>query len=134
MVGAVIITHGSFGAGLMEAAEIISGEQSNVETIPVQGGDSTDEISLRLERAVSAVRSDGGAIIFTDMFGGTPMNIALPFLDEGGVEVMTGVNLPIIIKFLNSREDMSASELVGVLKECGIESIVPASEILSKGQ
>ncbi len=134
MVGAVIITHGSFGAGLKEAAEIITGELSNVETIPVQGGESTDEISLRLEGAVSAVKSDGGTIIFTDMFGGTPMNIALPFLDDGGVEVMTGVNLPIIIKFLNSREEMSASELVGVLKECGIQSIVPASEILGKGQ
>ncbi len=134
MVGAVIITHGSFGAGLKEAAEIISGELSNIETIPVEDGGSTDEISVKLKAAVRAVNSDGGMIIFTDMFGGTPMNIALPFLDDGGVEVMTGVNLPIIIKFLNSREDMSASELVGVLKECGIQSIVTASEILSKGQ
>ena len=133
MVGAVIIAHGSFGAGLKDAAEIIFGEVSNLEVITVGNGDSTDEISLSLEGLLNAVSSDGGTIIFTDMFGGTPMNIALQFLDGGGVEVMTGVNLPIIIKFLNSRDNMSASELVGVLKECGIESIVPASEILNEG-
>ena len=131
MIGAVVISHGTVAQGLVGAMEVITEEAVNVETVSVACGDSTDDIRERLASAIEKSDTGGGVIVFTDMFGGTPTNVALSFLNEGAIEILTGVNLPILLKFIARREGESAKELVAYLKEYGAESIVPASEMLN---
>jgi PTS system mannose-specific IIA component len=132
MISAIIVTHSTLASGLIDAAEIIVGKIENISSVSINKGDSTDEIRERLHSAIEETDHGNGVIIFTDMFGGTPTNIALSFLSEGSVEVLTGVNLPILLKFLSNRDESSIIELVRDLRECGRESIVPASEMLKQ--
>ena len=134
MIGAIVVTHGELAGALVGAAEFIVGNIDDIVSVSIDKGDSTDEIRERLGHGIKEVNSGAGVIIFTDMFGGTPTNIALSFLDEGIVEVLTGVNLPILLKFINSREEDSISTVLRDLRECGRESIVPASEMLKHGE
>ncbi len=130
MVGGVIIAHGQLAESLLKAAEDITGKVKNVRTVSVGQGEATEKISQRLEAAIKGVKKNDGVIIFTDMFGGSPTNIALSTLKEGEVEILTGVNLPVLLKFLNYRSEMKFAELVRKLKEHGQKSIVLASDIL----
>lgn len=130
MVGGVIIAHGQLAESLLKAAEDITGKVENVRTVSVGQGEATEKISQRLEEAIKGVKKNDGAIIFTDMFGGSPTNIALSTLKEGEVEILTGVNLPVLLKFLNYRSEMKFAELVRKLKEHGQKSIVLAGDIL----
>ncbi len=132
MVGAVIITHGSLGQSLIDAATGIAGGIENVKAVPVMSADATDGLRDALKAAVSGVNTGNGVIIFTDMFGGTPTNIALSLLDEKSVEVLTGVNLPIVLKFLSHRNDKPLKDLAAQLKSYGQESIVRATEMLKE--
>lgn len=130
MIGGVIITHGELSKALLASAESIAGEALSIKTITVSGNEGADEIREALSRAVKEVDDGEGVLIFTDMFGGTPSNIALSFLKEGELEVVTGVNLPLIIKFMGSRADSSFVELLESLSEYGQKSIVLASKML----
>ncbi|MBE9529156.1 MAG: PTS sugar transporter subunit IIA [Proteobacteria bacterium] len=132
MTGAVIITHGNLADALCKTAESITGHAEGVKVVPVDKSDNTDEIRAVLATAVDDVDSGEGVIIFTDMFGGTPSNIALSLLNDGSVEVITGVNLPLLIKFFCNRSDSSLGELADMLKEYGRESIVLAGDILKE--
>lgn len=134
MINAIIVTHSTLANGLIDAAEIIVGRVENVSSVSINKGDSTDEIRERIDSAIKETTPGNGIIIFTDMFGGTPTNIALSFLNEGLVEVLTGVNLPILLKFLSNREESSIVDLVRDLRECGRDSIVPASEMLKQAE
>jgi PTS system mannose-specific IIA component len=130
MVGGIIIAHGKLAESLLKAAEVIAGKVENVPTISVMGGETTEEIRVKLEEAVKEVGKDDGVIIFTDMFGGSPTNIALSILKEGVVEILTGVNLPVLLRFLNYRSEVKFTDLVIQLKEHGQRSIVLTSDIL----
>ncbi|MEE8574839.1 MAG: PTS sugar transporter [Thermodesulfobacteriota bacterium] len=134
MIGAVIITHGTLWDGIMDAASAIVGKIDNLDTVAVVGGDSTDDIRDRLSEAINSTNSGDGVIVFTDMFGGTPSNVALSFLGEAEVEVemLAGVNLPIVLKFLGRREEVKIPELIRFLMEYGKESIVPAGDMLKE--
>jgi len=132
MISAIVVTHGTLASGFIDAAGIIVGTIENVLSVSINKGDSTDEIRERIHGAIKETDQGSGVIIFTDMFGGTPTNIALSFLSEGSVEVLTGVNLPMLLKFLSNREESSIIDLVRDLRECGRESIVPASEMLKQ--
>jgi PTS system mannose-specific IIA component len=132
MTGAVIITHGNLADALCKTAESITGHAEGVKVVPVDKSDNTDEIREVLAAAVEEVNSGDGVIIFTDMFGGTPSNIALSLLNDGSVEVITGVNLPLLIKFFSNRSDSALGELADMLKEYGRESIVLAGDILKE--
>ncbi len=132
MTGAVIITHGELATALRKTAESITGHAEGVKVVPVGKSDNTDAIREILTTAVGEVNSGEGVIIFTDMFGGTPSNIALSMLNDGSEEVITGVNLPLLIKFFSNRTDMALSELADMLKEYGRESIVLAGDILKE--
>ncbi len=132
MVGAVIITHGTLGQSLIDAASGISGEIKNIKAVSVRSADATEGLRDALKAAVSGVNAGNGVIIFTDMFGGTPTNIALSFLAEKGVEVITGVNLPVILKFLSHREEKVLKDLAAQLRKYGQESIVLATEMLKE--
>lgn len=130
MIGAVIITHGILGVALVEAAEIIVGKADRIQMITVTGSDATDGLRAKIADAVRQVNDGAGVLIFTDMFGGTPTNIALSFLEPGKVDILTGVNLPILIKFLGHRAEKTLSDLMSMLKEYGRTSIVLAGDML----
>lgn len=130
MIGAVIITHGRLAEALLEAAEAIAGKIDNVKTLSVMNSDTNDGIRAVLASAVKEVNKGKGVVIFTDMFGGTPTNIALSLMEEGKVEVITGVNLPLILKFMSHRSDKSLQDLTHLLKEYGQGSIVIAGHML----
>lgn len=130
MVGAVVITHGRLAEALVEAAEAITGKMEKVRTVSVASTDSTDGIRGVVSAAVKEVDSGKGTVVFTDMFGGTPTNIALSLMNSGKVEVITGVNLPMLIKFVGHRSDKPIHELAAVLKDYGQKSIVLAGEML----
>ncbi len=132
MVGGIIVTHGSLAASLKEAAESIAGRMDNVHVVSVITQDATEGIRARIAACVKEANSGAGVIIFTDMFGGTPTNIALSLLEAGRVEVITGVNLPVLLKFVGHRADKHLDELARLLREYGRSSIVLAADMLKE--
>ncbi|MBI5827813.1 MAG: PTS sugar transporter subunit IIA [Deltaproteobacteria bacterium] len=132
MTGAVIATHGKLAESLFAAAESITGRMENVRTVSITNADKSDRIRGEISAAIKEVDSGKGVVVFTDMFGGTPTNIALSLMEEGRVEVITGVNLPLLIKFAGHRSERPLNELVLLLKEYGRESIVIAGHMLKE--
>lgn len=130
MIGAIIITHGTLGKALIEAAEIIVGKADRMQILTVTGSDAPDGLRAKIADAVKQVNDGNGVLIFTDMFGGTPTNIALSFLAPEKVDILTGVNLPMLIKFLGYRAEKTLRELTLMLKEYGRTSIVLAGDML----
>jgi PTS system mannose-specific IIA component len=131
MIGLVIVTHGLLAVELKHAAEHVVGQQDNLETVCI-GPD--DDMELRREDIRSAVKkvdSKNGVILLTDMFGGTPSNLAISMLREGKVEVLAGVNLPMLIKLAEARRDSSLSNAAQKAKEAGQRYIAIASQILA---
>jgi mannose PTS system EIIA component len=135
MAGLVIATHAGLAQEFLRACEMIIGPTRNVRAVGIHKEDSVEKIRDSLASAIAEVRAEekGGVIIMTDLFGGTPANISISFLQPEEVEVLTGVNLPMILKFFNSQEDMPLSELAGILKAFGQQSISMASDFLPKG-
>ena len=133
MFGVLIVTHGKLGAELLDAAQTIVGREIG-GFVPVQIGwdQDIDNAREKIEQALTDFADGDGVIILTDMFGGTPTNISLTFLQEGKVEVITGVNLPMMIKLSNCREERPLKELARAVKEAGQKNINLASEILQK--
>lgn len=132
MVGAVIITHAKIGEAVIKAMESIAGGIEKVKTVSVEGPDALEEVRSKLVEAVREVDSGAGVIIFTDMFGGTPTNIALSVLEEDRVEILTGVNLPVMLKFENYKREKTLTDLAHYLKDYGQKSIVLAGDVLKE--
>lgn len=130
MIGAIVITHGKLAEALVSTAEAIAGRQENVRHISIDACDSAKCIGDAISNAIKTMDKKDGIIILTDMFGGTPSNIGLSFLETGKVEILTGVNLPMLLKFAGHRADKTLLELAALLKEYGQKSIVLASEVL----
>jgi PTS system mannose-specific IIA component len=129
MTGLVLVTHAGLAGALKDSAEMIVGTVEACATVEVASGEPADGIMARVVAAVESVSADG-AIIMTDLFGGTPSNMAMSFLQEGRVEVLTGVNLPMIMEFCSKRERMPLVELAVELQRCGREGIIIAGEFL----
>jgi PTS system mannose-specific IIA component len=131
MVGVVIVTHGQFGNHLLEAAQTILGPQEQCAHVAVEGTEDVDGILGQIKNAVKKMDTGQGVIILTDMFGGTPSNISLSLLQAGKVEVLTGANLPMLLRILSMREQ-ELSQLALEAKNAGIQGIVVAGEVLSR--
>jgi PTS system mannose-specific IIA component len=130
MINYIIITHGSLALELLKTCEMIIGKQDRAFVITVQTGASLQNIANELDKIVEASKDDG-AIIFTDMFGGSPSNIAMSYLKDEAVEVITGVNLPMLIKaFALRQETNSLLEISKNCAEAGRSSIRIAKELL----
>jgi PTS system mannose-specific IIA component len=129
MVGLVVICHEDMGAELVKAAEMIVGKIEGVATVSVKQESAPEMLRNEIQSAIKKVDRKKGVMLFTDMFGGTPSNIALAFLGET-VEVVTGVNLSMMIKFANHRDEKALSELAKVVQEAAQKSIVIASQML----
>jgi len=131
MTGLIIATHCNLADELIRACESIIGPVSQVRAVGIRRADSVDEIRERLSGAIADVqKEDGGVLIMTDMFGGTPANLSLAFLEPGKIEVLTGVNLPMVLKFFNTPEGLSLGERAAILKAYGQQGISLASEFL----
>ena len=133
MVGLVVATHGQLGRELLAAVEMIIGPVRNARAIGVSRESSLEDIRIDMQAAIQAVGTEGqGVVIMTDMFGGTPANVGLTFLEPDHVEVLTGINLPMVLKFFNSQEGIGLDELAGILKTYGQQSISLASDYLRR--
>jgi PTS system mannose-specific IIA component len=131
MTGIVIVTHNQLGSALIEAAEFIMGEKLEAITaISVDINSDPDNIGPQISQAIKEVDQQNGILILTDMFGGTPSNISYSFLQEGAIEVLSGVNLPILVKAISLRKSGNLSENAQKLAEYGKRSISLASDIL----
>ena len=134
MIGIVIATHCNLGEALIDAAEFILGSRpEGVISLSIDLNDNPQKLIDKISGSIKKVHQNKGVLILTDMFGGTPSNLSYSFLEEGRVEVLSGVNLPILIKALRLRNEMSLSEIASNLEEFGKKSITLASKIL-KGQ
>ncbi|MCM2358383.1 MAG: PTS sugar transporter [Geobacteraceae bacterium] len=131
MIGLLLVAHAGLARELLTAAEMIAGKIELAEAVGIDPADQVDAIREAIAGAISKVGADG-LIIMTDMFGGTPSNMGLSFLEENRVEVLTGVNLPMVIKFSAEREKHGVAELAERLKKCGRESISVAGDYLKK--
>jgi PTS system mannose-specific IIA component len=129
MTGLVVVTHAGLATSLIAAVRMITGTTDFSEAVELHADDPADGLVARIGEALERVGSDN-AVIMTDMFGGTPSNAAMSFLKEGKVEVVTGVNLPMMVEYFSRRERMTLEQLCGSLQRCGRESVIVAGEFL----
>jgi PTS system mannose-specific IIA component len=132
MVGVVLVTHPHLGEEFIRSAEMICGKLPRVLTVSIDTRKEVEELRRGIADALKKVDEGDGVLILTDMFGGTPANMSLAFLQENRVEVLTGLNLPMLIKISNCREGRPLKELARMVKEAGQKNINLASEILQK--
>ncbi|MGD9733172.1 MAG: PTS sugar transporter subunit IIA [Desulfamplus sp.] len=131
MTGILIVTHANLGQALIEAVEFIVDEKiENVLAISIDIKDNPELLRTKIKKGIKKVKDDKGVIIFTDMFGGTPSNLSYSFLEEGCIEVISGVNLPTLFKAISIRDKMDISKAVEQIVAHGKKSISLASGIL----
>ena len=131
MVGVIVVTHGQFGKYLLEAAQTILGPQEQCAHIAVEGTVEMSALLADLKYTVKQMETGDGVIILTDMFGGTPSNISLSLLQPGKVDVLTGANLPMLLRILGMRTQ-DLSQLATDAKNAAIQGIIVAGEVLTR--
>jgi mannose PTS system EIIA component len=131
LMGGVIVTHGHLASEFIAAAEMIVGPMPHVTPASIDWHDDVDVARAELERAITRVSRGGGVLLLTDMFGGTPTDIASMFLDNPKIEVVTGVNLPMILKLADQNPGDSLADLSRRVREAGHEGIHVAGELLT---
>lgn len=129
-IGGVVISHGQFANELLAAAETVVGELSHISAVSIGWHDDVELAQAEIERAIKNVSDGSGVLLLTDMFGGTPTNIAAMFLKENEVEVITGVNLPMVIKLASQNKEMTLEEMAHAVEAQGRQSIYRAGELL----
>jgi PTS system mannose-specific IIA component len=131
MIGIVIVTHSQLGDALIDTAEFILGNRPDtMVSVSIDLKENVDKLRKKIAEGIKKVDKKKGVLILTDMFGGTPSNLSYSFLEEGRVEVISGVNLPILIKAVDIQADMELSDLAQHLEAFGKKSISLASGIL----
>ena len=132
MIGALIVTHGNLAHELLNAARQIEADIAGIEAVALDWNDTVDQAREKIDAALQRVGCDRDVIIFTDMFGGTPSNISLSFLEKGHVEVVTGVNLPMVVKFaMVKQESKDLATVAHMITEKGSKAIRVASDLLT---
>ena len=129
-VGVVVVTHGQLAAELLNAAEMIVGDLPRFTAVSIGWHDDVTVAREAIQRAIAKVDAGAGVLILTDMFGGTPANLGLSFLEAGKVEVVTGANLPMLIKLAKAPADGDLTALARLLCEHGRTAIRVASDLL----
>ena len=132
MIGMVIITHGNLALELKAAMEHVVGLQKNTEIISINPDDDLEIKKEDIAKSIKKIDNNSGIIILTDMFGGTPSNLAITFLVPEKIEIISGVNLPMLVKIAELRDSKNLLEVIGAGKEAGQKYISIASEILSE--
>ena len=129
-IGGVIVSHGQVANELLSAAETVVGDIRHVTAVSIGWHDDVETAEDQVERAIKSVSHGDGVLVMTDMFGGTPTNIAAMFLKDGEVEMVTGVNLPMVVKLASNTKDLSLSELAREVEEQGKQSIYRTAALL----
>lgn len=131
MIGIVIITHGGLAVEFRSALEHVVGPQTQVETLSIGPEDDMESRRRELIAAIRRADSGTGVVVLTDMFGGTPSNLAISVMEDTGAEVLAGVNLPMLIRLAGVRKGKTLTEAVTLAKEAGRKYISVASQVLS---
>ncbi len=131
MIGLVLVTHGRLADALIAATEHVVGAQHNARTVCIGPDDDMEQRRNEIRVAIDDVEDGSGVILLTDMFGGTPSNLAISFMEKANIEVIAGVNLPMLIKLASVREDETLAEAVASAQEAGRKYINVASALLS---
>ena len=131
MIGMVLVTHGQLATGFRAALEHVVGPQSRFETITIGPEDDMEQRRAEILGAVSRVQDGSGVVLLTDMFGGTPSNLAISVMDGGRIEVICGINLPMLIKLATLRESVDLDHAVMEARDAGRKYITVASKVLA---
>ncbi len=131
MIGLVLVTHGQLAKEFVAALEHVVGPQNNIATVCIGPDDDMDKHCEEILKAIRDLDDGGGVVLMTDMFGGTPSNLAISFMDQANVEVVAGVNLPMLIKFVSVRETETLVEAVTSAQDSGRKYINVASSLLA---
>jgi PTS system mannose-specific IIA component len=131
MIGGIIVSHGKLAEELLNALNIILGEAVNIEAISIGWYDDVEESKIKINQSLKRVDQKNGVLIFTDMFGGTPSNLSFTFLKDGQVDIVTGVNLPMLIKFVSLQRSYDLKKVAKKVVEQGQKNIHLASALLS---
>jgi PTS system mannose-specific IIA component len=129
-IGGVIVSHGQVAGELLAAAETIVGSLSHITAVSIGWHDDVEMAKDEISRAIVKVSEGAGVLLLTDMFGGTPTNISAMFIKENEVEIVTGVNLPMVIKLASQTKEMTLTELAKDVEEQGKQSIYRTGELL----
>jgi len=132
MIGMVLVTHGQLATEFVTAMEHVVGRQEAIATICIGPDDDMDARRADIGTAIAQVDSGEGVILLTDLFGGTPSNLAISFLEAGRIEVIAGINLPMLIRLEGARRTMGVREAVAAAREAGRKYISVASELLGE--
>ena len=132
MIGMVLVTHGQLAAEFVRAMEHVVGAQADVEAICIGPEDDMEARRADIAAAIAAVDSGGGVVLLTDLFGGTPSNLAISLMEPGRVEVIAGVNLPMLIRLEGARKMMKVQAAVAAARDAGRKYISVASEVLGE--
>ena len=134
MIGLVLVTHGSLAVELIRAMEHVVGPQENTAAVCIGPDDDMEHRRADIQKAVSSVETGEGVIILTDMFGGTPSNLAISIMEEKSIEVIAGVNLPILVKLASIRSTLDLQSAIAKAQEAGRKYINVASQLLNENK
>ena len=134
LIGGVVVTHGNLAAELVNAAQTIVGDIRHITAVSIGWHDEVDSAREEIGRAIKRVEAGAGVLVLTDMFGGTPTNLACTFIGEAAIEVVTGVNLPMIIKLADQQGDEVLADVSRRVRDQGQKNIYLASEVLTPGR
>ena len=134
LIGGVVVTHGNLAAELVNAAETIVGDIRHITAVSIGWHDQVESAREEIGRAIKRVDTGAGVLVLTDMFGGTPTNLACTFLGEAPIEVVTGVNLPMIIKLADQQPDETLAVVARRVRDQGQKNIYLAGEVLAPGR
>ena len=132
MIGMILVTHGRLAEEFVHAMEHVVGEQAYVATVCIGPQDDMEQRRKDIARAIKQVDSGSGAVILTDLFGGTPSNLAISLLKSGKTEVIAGINLPMLIRLAGARKDMTLAAATAAARDAGRNYITIASEFLGQ--
>jgi PTS system mannose-specific IIA component len=132
MVGILVVSHGRLAEALISSVEFLVGELKRIKGLSIWPKESKKEIKHRIQQKMAEIDDGDGVVILTDIMGGTPTNISLPFLEDGKVEVVTGVNMAMLLTLSSYREGRSLREIVRLVKRSGRRSITLAKEVFEK--
>ena len=132
MIGLILVTHGHLADQFVDAMEHVVGEQEAIVTVCIGPNDDMEQRRSEIVEAIAKVDAGKGVIILTDLFGGTPSNLAISLLEAGKVEVIAGINLPMLIRLAGARKSMDVTKAVAAAQEAGRNYITVASELLGE--
>jgi PTS system mannose-specific IIA component len=130
MIGTIVVSHGNIGVEMVRVARSIVLDCAPMAGVALEHDEDVSQMREKIRQAIREVDRGGGILLLSDMFGGTPSNLCLSFLQEGRIEVITGVNLPMLIKLASFRGERSLAEIAAFIREYGQKNIALAGEVL----